>query len=109
MPYCRITIFTKAYGYQGWNPDPVMEEKMARLRGSGSFYWGSAKEAYKAAFGMMRKDPAIEQIKIETISGREVGRLYREEINEKTRYFYHTRRVGKVLIAQQTSGMFTLL
>lgn len=64
-------------GWQGWNPDPVMERTQARLRGSGSFYWQGGINALVAAKRMLRDDTTIQQIKIETISGREVGRIYR--------------------------------
>lgn len=65
-----------ACGWQGWNPDPVEERKHARLKGSGSFYWAGALQAYIAARRMIRADARITQVKIETISGREIGRIY---------------------------------
>ena len=64
-------------GWQGWNASPTMEQRMARLPGSGSFYWHGAIQAVTAAKSMMTADPTIHQIAIETISGRPVGRLYR--------------------------------
>lgn len=82
---CRVDVFfhkktrrgeVKGYGYQLWNPDPVMEKSMARLQGSGSFYWPDARAAWKRAHHLMRTTE-VDQIKIETISGVEVARLYR--------------------------------
>lgn len=80
---CRIDVFVNekrgskvhGYAYQAWNPDPAMEREMARLPGSGSFYWPSARAAYREAKRIIRK-PGVHQLKIETISGFEVGRLY---------------------------------
>lgn len=78
---CRITVFTKPTGkgkkargsaYQLWNPD----FDSPTLLGSGSLYWPSAKAAWGRARQLLRQDKAVEQVKIETISGREVGRLY---------------------------------
>ena len=63
--------------WQGWNASPTMEARMARLPGAGSFYWPAAFVAVRAARRIMREDPAVHQIKIETIGGREIGRLYR--------------------------------
>jgi|GEM_PF-7041282 len=77
MALCRMDIFQGNYGYQGWNSDPMMEERMARLPGSGSFYWPSAEACYEAAVRLIRGNKEIHQIKIETISGREVGRIWR--------------------------------
>lgn len=67
---------TIGVGWNGWNADPVMEQRMARLPGSGSFYWPGALRAYLAVKAMMTADPTIHQAKIETISGREVARVY---------------------------------
>lgn len=64
-------------GWRGWNADARMEETMARLPGSGSFYWPGAWRAYRAARQMMKTDSTIHQIAIETISGYEIARLYR--------------------------------
>jgi len=83
----RVTCFgtrqirrrTMGVGWQGWNDDPRMADRMARLPGSGSFYWPGAWQAYRAARAMMRDDATITQAKIETISGREIGRIYREQ------------------------------
>lgn len=90
---CRIDVFathettvgkgkrqrtvTRGVGWQGWNPCPSQEQKHARLTGSGSFYWPGALSAYAAARQMMRTDATIHQVKIETIGGREIGRIYR--------------------------------
>ena len=73
----RARTITQGIGWQGWNADPEQERKHARLVGSGSFYWPGALPAYLAAKRMMSKDTTIHQVKIETISGREVGRIYR--------------------------------
>lgn len=64
-------------GWQGWNPDALMADKMARLSGSGSFYWQGAINALVAAKRMMRDDSTIHQVAIETISGQPIARLYR--------------------------------
>jgi len=82
VPY-RINVFTTGalgdpaagYSYQAWNPDPKMERRMARLPGSGSFYWPSARAAYRAARRFV-KEPGVAQVKIETVSGIEVARLF---------------------------------
>lgn len=74
MVCCRIDVFTAHYGYQAWNPDVVMEKAMARLPGSGSFYWPTAREAYREAVRLLKR--GARQAKIETISGRPVCRLY---------------------------------
>lgn len=86
---CRIDFFgtitiakgkrikTLPAAWQGWNPDPVLEGRMARLKGSGSFYWAGAVKAFAAVRKAMATDASITQAKIETISGREVGRVYR--------------------------------
>ena len=86
----RITLFadrqvrrgkrtvSQGVAWQGWNADAAMESRMARLAGSGSFYRPGALRAYSAARAMMRADATVRQVKIETISGREVGRLYAE-------------------------------
>lgn len=73
----RAKTSQQSIGYQGWNPDAMMEHRMARLEGSGSFYWPNAIMAHRAAKQMMTADSSIHQIKIETISGREIGRMYR--------------------------------
>ena len=64
-------------GWQGWNPDSSMERQMARLDGAGSFYWPGAIRVLSAAKAMMQADATIDQVKIETISGMEIGRVYR--------------------------------
>ena len=63
-------------GWHGWNTDPAMEAAMSRLPGQGSFYWPGALAAYHAAKALLQADTSIHQIKLETISGREIGRLY---------------------------------
>jgi len=63
--------------WQGWNPDAVMEGRIARLPGAGSFYWPCAWRGYLAARALMRADASVRQVTIETIGGREVARLYR--------------------------------
>ena len=86
---CRVNVFgtreiarrkkTTRVGlaWQGWNADPDMESRMARLPNSGSFYWPNALRAYVWARHAMRTDPTIEQVAIETISARPIGRIYR--------------------------------
>jgi hypothetical protein len=68
---------TVCVGWQGWNADPIMADRMARLPGSGSFYWPGAIRALTAAKRLLREDETIHQIKIETISGQEIARVYR--------------------------------
>ena len=70
---------TIGVAWQGWNADARMENRMARLAGSGSFYWDGALNAAVAAKRIIREDATIHQIKIETIGGREIGRVYRQE------------------------------
>jgi len=55
-----------------------MEMAMARLPGAGGFYWPSRRDAWRRARVMIAA-PGVEQIKVETIAGQEVGRLYRRE------------------------------
>lgn len=73
----RHKIRTIGVGWQGWNADPVMADKMARLPGSGSFYWQGTINALSAAKRMFRDDSTVHQIAIETISGQPIARLYR--------------------------------
>ncbi len=85
----RLTVFAqrtvgrgkkaavRGVAWQGWNADATMEARMARLQGGGSFYWPNALRAYFAACDMMRADATITQVKVETISGAEVARIYR--------------------------------
>ena len=75
----RGKVRSRGVAWQGWNPDPTMEQRMARLQGAGSFYWPNALRAYISARDAMLADSSIEQIQIETISGREIGRMYRAE------------------------------
>jgi hypothetical protein len=74
-PYTPIAF--KPAGWQAWNSDPVMEHRTARLKGAGSFYWQGAVKALAEARRIIDSAPSVHQIKIETISGREIGRLYR--------------------------------
>lgn len=85
---CRIDVFSTALvqthkrrkpvmrpiAWQDWNDDIRMERGMARLPGSGSFYYASARKAWRRAHVLIRR--GAEQVKVETISGVEVGRLY---------------------------------
>lgn len=73
----RKRTTAQGVAWQGWNPDPRMEAAQARLLGSGSFYWPCAFACVQAGKLAMRADVTIEQITIETISGVEVARLYR--------------------------------
>ncbi len=75
----KLQTGTNRVAWQGWNADPIMADRMARLPGSGSFYWSGAIKALQAGRTMLRDDPTVDQIKIETISGREIGRLYRRD------------------------------
>lgn len=87
MTYARIDVFGPARivtkrgkvrvvfaAWQAHNPDPRMERRMSRLPGSGSFYWPSLRDAYRRATVLLR-DPSIEAVRVETISGREVAYL----------------------------------
>lgn len=83
MSYCRIDCFGtdakgRACGWQGWNHEPSMEQRMARLPGSGSFYWESAREAYRMASRWLRSGNC-RTVRINTISGREVCYLHAPE------------------------------
>jgi hypothetical protein len=71
-------LVSTGVAWQGWNADPVMEHALSRLRGQGSFYWPGAVRALAAARSMMATDDTVHQIKLETISGREIGRLWRQ-------------------------------
>ncbi len=73
----RAKVERIGVAWQGWNPDARMADQMARLPGSGSFYWQGAIQAYTAAVRMLRDDPRVDQVKIETTSGQEIGRVYR--------------------------------
>lgn len=72
----RARTEVRGVAWQGWNADAAMEQRMARLRGAGSFYWPGALRALVAARAAMRADRSVAQIKLETIGGREIGRLY---------------------------------
>jgi len=74
---CAIRVELLQAGWQGWNPDGAMEAHMARLPGSGSFYWPCAWRAYLAARRVMRECPEVSQVAIETISGQPIARVYR--------------------------------
>jgi hypothetical protein len=94
MTYLRVNVFVRpegksrrrrcaplaarGYAYQLHNADLRIERAMGRLEGSGSFYWDNPRRAYRAAVVALRKLGAV-QVKIETISGRPVARLYRDE------------------------------
>jgi hypothetical protein len=78
---CRLWIFAARQGkgpvaWQDWNPDRRMERRMARLPETGSFYWPCPRDAWRRARVMLRTLGVV-QVKVETISGREIGRLYR--------------------------------
>lgn len=93
---CRITIFaerpvTKGRGrarrtilqgvaWQGWNRDPRMERAHARLAGSGSFYWPTARAAYRAAVVAMRTDATVHAVRIEGIGAHPVAYLRRADL-----------------------------
>ncbi len=80
MPYCRITVFAskgkRHFGYDLLNPDNTMEKAMSRLPGSGSSYWPDIRSAFREAYRKIRTDQTVHQIKIETISGVELCRIY---------------------------------
>lgn len=87
---CRIILFgtlavphgrgTKKIGcaWEDWNPDPKQEVAHARLRGAGSFYWPTPRQAFRRAVVSLLKTGA-DQAKVETISGRPVARLYNHD------------------------------
>lgn len=62
--------------WQAFNPDDSVAAELGRP-GFGSFYWRGAVQAFAAAQRIMLSDPRVHQIKLETISGRPIGRLYR--------------------------------
>jgi uncharacterized protein (DUF1684 family) len=67
----RINCFRGRVGWQGWNPDPAMEASDGRLPGSGSFYWPSAKSAWRQGWRWLRRKD-VDAFSIETISGRKI-------------------------------------
>ena len=81
---CRVIVFAdrkigrrgRGVAWQAHNADPRMERVMGRLRGSGSFYWANPRKAWRRACVALR-EPGVHQVKVETIGGREVGRLWR--------------------------------
>ena len=81
----RLTAFNKACGWQVVNDNDRSARRCKAntyYKGvcfSGPFYWESAKEAYHAARRLIRMEKAT-QVKIETISGREAGRVYDYQI-----------------------------
>ena len=93
---CRITIFaerlvTKGRGRarkpiaqgvarQGWNADPRQEAAHGRLAGSGSFYWPSPREAFRAAVVAMRADETVHAVRIEGIGSQPVAYLRRAAV-----------------------------
>ena len=85
--YFRIVFFTDKFAYYGHNPDKQIEKEMGRLKGSGSFYWNSAKSAYKRILQEFKKEPNLRQAKIETISNKNVARLYKHG-KDFTGYMY---------------------
>jgi hypothetical protein len=71
-PLCRIDVFDGGRAWQAHNPCPIMERRMARLPGAGSFYWPSPRAAWRAARVLMAASPG-RSARVETISGRRVG------------------------------------
>lgn len=59
--------------WQAHNPSRRMEKRMARLSGSGSFYWPSVRDALRRAQVILREDPSVQSARVETISGRSVA------------------------------------
>lgn len=76
----RPRVVTERVAWQGWNPDGGMERVMGRLVGSGSFYWPSPADAYRAATVMMRQDATIDAIRIRGIGSQDVAYLRRSDL-----------------------------
>lgn len=91
---CRLTIFAtrmvqkgrrkrpvpQGVAWQGWNANARQEAKHARLPGSGSFYWRSPRDAFRAAVIAVRADETVHAVRIESIGGREVAYLRRDDV-----------------------------
>ncbi len=79
MPLCRIVVFeTRRIGKKErgtarelWNPNL----DSPTLLGSGSLYWPTARAAWRRA-RVAARDPGVDQVKVETISARPVGRIF---------------------------------
>jgi hypothetical protein len=88
-PLCRLWVFSyvpsnerKRRGmvqaaWQDWHESARDEARDARLPGAGSFYWDSPRDAWRRARVLMRQYPLITHVKVETIGGRPVGRMWR--------------------------------
>ena len=82
--WCRVTVFVrgkgkkaKGYAYDLLNKSRRHERlrgspAATRVAGTGSFYWPSAREAWRAAQVELRK-PEVDSVRVETISGRKIG------------------------------------
>lgn len=96
---CRLTIFAtrlvprgrgrrakqvpERVAWQGWNADPRQERAHARLPGAGSFYWPSARRAYRAAIVAMRADETIDAVRVEGIGSQPVAYLRRADLQPR--------------------------
>ncbi len=69
-PFCRIVVFQGRSAHELWNP----RLDSPTLLGSGSLYWPTPRAAWRRARVALR-EPGVDHVKVETISGVEVGRL----------------------------------
>lgn len=70
---CRIMVFEggRRRAHALWNP----RLNSPTLLGTGSLYWPSPRDAWRRARLAIR-EPGVTQVKVETISGVPVGRLF---------------------------------
>lgn len=82
----KVTTTTVLAGWQAWNPDTRMERAMARLPGSGSFYWPTHRDAYRRALVLVRTSPEVTAARVETVSGRRIAYVQRAASGEVYAY-----------------------
>lgn len=77
---CRIAVFAggpKGVAWFDWSKAPLPKGVEGRRPCDGTFYRHTPRDAWRRARVILKADPRVDQVKVETISGREVGRLYR--------------------------------
>ena len=67
----------RCVAWHDWHASRRDEIRDARLAGAGSFYWASPRAAWRRARVLIARNPLIQSIRVETISGRRVGTHHR--------------------------------